>query len=73
MQRGDLTSWGWLQHLVGGKYRRLLVSDGRDAGAVIAAIGRISGELRGQQVTAFREFSEICPSHQDVVWGVMRR
>jgi len=72
VQRGDVASWGWLQHLVGGKYRRLLVSDGRDATAVLNAIGRISSELRTQS-NAYREFNEICPSHQDVVWSIMAR
>jgi hypothetical protein len=68
-----VASWGWLQHLVGGEYRRLLVWDGASAASVIAATGRISGELRTQQASAFREFAEVCPSHQDVVWNVTTR
>lgn len=68
---GDMNSWGWMQHLVGGKYRRLLVTDGPDAKTLLGAIGGIVQELRVQQPNAFREFSEICGSHQDNVWRIL--
>lgn len=67
---GDLNSWGWLEHLVGGKYRRLLVTDGRDAKTLLGAIGKLSAELRAKQAAPFGEFSQICNSHQDVVWNI---
>lgn len=68
VQSGDLNSWGWLQHIVGGKYRRLLVMDGRDAKTLLAATGKLVNQLRATQADTFREFSDICSSHQDVIW-----
>lgn len=68
---GDLNSWGWLEHIVGGRYRRLLVTDGRDANTLLGAIGKVSTELRTEQAAAFGEFSQVCSSHQDVIWNMM--
>jgi hypothetical protein len=70
VQRGDLNAWTWQQHLVGGKYRRSLIMDGRDAKAVIMAQARISGELFAQQGAAMRQFGTVCPTHQDAVWNI---
>lgn len=68
---GDLNSWAWLEHIVGGKYRRLLVTDGRDAGTLVGAFGKVAAELRTEQAAAFGEFSQVCSSHQDVIWNMM--
>ena len=68
---GSLNSWSWLQHIVGGKYRRLLVTDGRDTKTLVGAFGRISAELRTKQAAAFGEFSQICNSHQDMIWNIL--
>lgn len=65
---GDLNSWGWLEHIVGGKYRRLLVTDGRDASTLVGAFGKVSAELRTGHASAFGEFSQVCGSHQDMIW-----
>jgi hypothetical protein len=71
VQSGVMHSWSWLRHLVGGKYRRLLVTDGSDAKSLIGALGgSVPNELRAQQTEAFREFSDICSSHQDQVWTI---
>lgn len=71
VQSGELNSWGWLQHIVGGKYRRLLLMDGRDAKTLLAVTGKLVTELRAKQAAAFGEFSDICSSHQDVIWNIM--
>lgn len=70
VQSGDVTSWSWMQHLVGGKYRRILVTDGRDAKTLIAAIGKLVTDLRADQPDALRAFNDICDSHQDNVWRI---
>ena len=71
VQSGDLTNWNWFQHLVGGKYRRMLVTDGKDAKTLLAAIGKLTDELSAQQPEAYREFNEICSSHQDMLWSIL--
>jgi len=71
VQSGDLTNWNWFQHVVGGKYRRMLVTDGKDAKTLVAAIGKLTDELRAKQRDAYREFTEICSSHQDVIWSIL--
>lgn len=68
---GDINSWNWLEHIVGGKYRRILVTDGRDAKTLLGAIGKASAELRTKQAAAFGEFSQVCNSHQDMIWNMM--
>ena len=70
VESGDMNSWAWLEHVVGGKYRRLLVTDGRDARTLIGAIGKLTDELRIQEPKAFTELTGICSSHQDVIWSM---
>jgi hypothetical protein len=70
VEAGDLQSWSWFAHVVGGKYRRLAVTDGADARTLLAAQAALVEELAGSHRDAFREFGEICTSHQDYVWTV---
>ncbi|HEY7529684.1 MAG TPA: hypothetical protein VIC56_03280 [Gemmatimonadota bacterium] len=67
---GDIASWTWFAHVVGGKYRRLAVTDGADAQGLLTAQAALVEQLEGSQRDAFREFGEICTSHQDYVWTV---
>jgi hypothetical protein len=65
---GKLQSWGWFEHIVGGKYRRLATMGAADLGALMAA--------RGAIVQAFTDnaigdaFTAICDSHSDYIWNV---
>ena len=70
VKSGDLNSWSWLQHIVGGKYRRFLSTDGRDAKTLVAASGKLVNELRAKHAAAFGEFAQICSSHQDMIWNI---
>lgn len=67
---GRLASWAWWEHHTGGKYRRLVVYDGADHKAVVAAREAIIQELRSEHADALREFGEICGSHQDYLWDI---
>ena len=67
---GRLSSWSWLAHALGGKYRRLAVYDAADAAALLAAQAALVEELQSEHPAAFREFGEICSSHQDYLWTV---
>jgi hypothetical protein len=68
---GKLTGWSWLEHQVGGEYRRLLAMRGADHKAVLAAWGAIVDELDEKHDAASTEFSEICYTHQDYMWDIV--
>ena len=63
---GKLTTWGWLEHIVGGEYRRLATLTAPDVKSLVAA--------RSSIVAAFEDdpladtLDEICGSHADYIW-----
>ncbi len=65
---GKLKSWGWLEHIVGGEYRRVATMGAADLKSLMAA--------RGEIVQAFTDnaagdaFTDICDSHTDYIWNV---
>ena len=63
---GDITAWGWRQHLVGGAWRRLLyfVAPTRDA-----ALGAWFQSYEEIDYLAMNRFLDICPSHDDYIWS----
>ena len=68
---GDIASWGWLQHNVGGEYRRLLTVTAADHKAMMASRVSIIAELRSRRnQRAFNQFNEICHSHRDYMWDI---
>lgn len=70
VKEGGLTSWSWLAHSIGGKYRRLLVLDGPSHRTILASADSILAEIGKERPAEGREFSEICPSHQDYLWDI---
>jgi hypothetical protein len=70
VKAGRLNSWGWLEHSVGGKYRRLLLFNGGGHNAILAASDSIVADITKQRPAEGREFNEICHSHQDYLWDV---
>ena len=68
LEAGNMASWGWLSHVVGGKYRRLLSITALDYDSLFAARGELLGSIAGS--SAGREFSSICGSHQDYLWNI---
>jgi hypothetical protein len=65
---GKLTSWGWAEHIVGGKYRRLGTMTAKDWPSLFAA--RDSILEAGQDSELAREFADICGSHVDYMWEI---
>jgi len=65
---GKLTSWGWAEHIVGGKYRRLGTMTAEDWTSLFAA--RASIIEAGGDSELGREFSDICGSHADYMWEI---
>ncbi len=70
VEKGNLNSWGWLQHWVGGKWRRLEVMSAADHKTVLKARDEIIAELLEKQEGATKEFNSICSSHQDYLWDI---
>lgn len=65
---GGITSWGWMSHVIGGEYRRLLTVTAADWEKLLAARASILeaiGDIEGAE-----EFSDICYSHSDYLWNI---
>jgi len=67
---GKLDSWSWMQHIVGGQYRRLLTASAKDVKTLMEARGAIVREMDEGQKAASTEFDSICNSHQDYIWDI---
>ncbi len=68
---GHLNSWSWLEHDIGGRFRRALVIDGADHKTILNMRDAITSELRSQHSDAITEFSEICGWHTDYLWDIL--
>lgn len=67
---GKITTWGWMSHVVGGKWRRIATMTGSDDVSLLQARGEIITEIGEKFDAESTEFSEICSSHQDYLWNV---
>jgi len=65
---GKLTSWGYLEHIVGGRFRRLATMTAPDMNSLMAARGDINEALTDNPLGD--TFTEICDSHDDYMWEV---
>jgi hypothetical protein len=70
---GKLTSWGWSEHWVGGKYRRLLTTTASDHKALMKARNELieaAFDAEGMEEVG-DEFTTICGSHTDYMWDIV--
>jgi len=65
---GKIASWNWLQHRMGGEYRRLLIFDGADAKSLLKYWGVLTPALQAAHPALSRRFNQICGSHSDYLW-----
>ena len=65
---GKLKSWGWLSHVIGGKYRRLAMMTAADVNTLLRERTSLIGEIL--EMPEADEFNEICGSHQDYIWNI---
>ena len=72
VEDGTISSWGWLEHLFGGKWRRIATMTAPDLKSLFAARASIFKEINEKAEAASNEFSEICGSHQDYVWNILQ-
>jgi len=70
VKNGDISSWGWLKHWFGGKWRRVATMTGTDVNSLFAARNAIFDEINEKAEAASDEFGEICGSHQDFLWNI---
>jgi len=70
VKEGKIARWNWMEHIAGGKYRRILVLDGTDHKSLLSYWSAFSQALEATQPELSRHFTEICPSHSDYVWDL---
>jgi hypothetical protein len=68
--KGGITSWGWLRHYVGGKWRRVATTTATDVKTLLAARNAIFAEVNEKAKAASDEINSICGSHQDYIWDI---
>jgi hypothetical protein len=67
---GDISSWTWLEHRIGGWFRRALVFDAADYMSAINYWDKLWSDLDAEQPEMLREFGDICDSHVDYIWDL---
>jgi hypothetical protein len=70
VKEGKIASWSWLEHRMGGKYRRVLVTDSNDHKSAMKLWSTLVGAIRKEQPELFARFGEICDSHSDYIWDM---
>lgn len=68
MESGQIKSWGWHAHVIGGQYRRLMTHNGMSHAALIEAVNTYNDAASQQNAALANEFSQICNSHVDYLW-----
>lgn len=68
---GNIASWGWLKHHVGGEWRRLLTMTGKDHLSLLTARDAIIEEMISKHGAETDEYDDICDSHQDYMWDIV--
>jgi hypothetical protein len=67
---GKLRSWGWSEHIVGGKYRRLSTMTADDWPTLLKMRGAIFDAIEEQDSALGDQFGEICGAHSDYLWEI---
>ena len=70
-EEGQIASWSWQTHIVGGRYRRLQTITGADAASVVQANGGLSQYADDNHPELGEEFNDICGSHSDYLWDIV--
>ena len=69
---GNISSWGWLKHVVGGKWRRLATMTGESHSAVLKVRGEIIDEIWEKHEAEVEEYVSICGAHADYLWNILQ-
>ncbi len=68
---GQIASWGWQSHVLGGRYRRLQTVTGADYVTVNAARFAAVQHVNQNHSELGREFAQICGEHTDYLWDIV--
>lgn len=68
VEQGDIQAWSWMQHFVGGEWRRVLLIIAPDMDSILDASGALGEIIQDETPEAGRAFSSICSSHEDYIW-----
>lgn len=66
---GSLVSWGYMEHWVGGEYRRLLTMTAKDLATLMKGRDRSVNALLAKTQEAAAFFAS-CTSHSDYIWEI---
>lgn len=65
---GDLKSWGYLEHIVGGHVRRVSTMTAADMKSLMAARSKLIAALTDNPLGD--TYTDICAAHEDYMWEV---
>lgn len=68
VEAGNLLSWGWLAHFVGGDWRRALILSASSMDDLLDASGALGEIIEETTPEAGRAFTEVCSTHVDYIW-----
>ena len=71
VESGDIASWNWQSHVLGGEYRRLQTVSGDDYASVNSARFQTIQHVNQEHPELGREFSRICHTHTDYLWDIV--
>lgn len=71
VKSGEIKSWGWYEHVIGGRYRRLMTHRGATQAGLLAAVVKYNDAATAADAALAEEFSQICNSHADYLWDVV--
>jgi hypothetical protein len=71
VEDGDLTSWGWQSHVIGGRFRKLQTMTAVDTKSLVAARTAAIAALYDDDNEAGEEFTAICGPHVDYIWNIV--
>lgn len=66
---GNIGGWGWYEHVVGGRFRRLLTLTEGEAANILEGRDLVIADLQSQHADELEEFGNICTGHVDYIWG----
>lgn len=70
-KKGEIATWNWQSHLLGGTYRRLQTVTGADYAAVNRARFETIQTVNRDHAALAREFAQICDQHEDYLWDIV--
>ena len=68
VEGGNLVSWSWLAHFVGGEWRRAHVIAATNMDDLLDSSGALGEIIEETTPEAGRAFTEVCSRHIDYIW-----